>query len=367
MKGRIPKPGDTEKTDESLGSCIDLLRRWVIVKISGDEWDIHKPERNPHASRPCKLPLFPHRMKQSPRMKNKHEGQKGGEDRKTKWKFGQNFLVDETVVRGICDDVLSTPADWIIEIGPGQGALTRRLAPCCRKLTAVEIDPKWVEHLQSHANWGTLDVIHADAIRIDWEEILNKHAPEPGQKPLVVGNLPYNRAAPILFHLLPHLNRCLSAQIMVQYEVAKRLCGQPHSRDFSFLSVMVQNRANSELLRKVSPEAFRPRPKVWSATVRLTPRSAPASDSPLFAPFVHVAFSQRRKQLANSLEPFYDKAQVTKALEGMGIRPDSRAEDLSVEEFSNLFGILGPLKPDGQNGQGGKTGEIESWDEDEQH
>jgi 16S rRNA (adenine1518-N6/adenine1519-N6)-dimethyltransferase len=291
-----------------------------------------------------KLPLCFYPMKQSPRKKNKNENLKGAEDRRTKWKFGQNFLVDETVVRGICDDVPSSPADWIIEIGPGQGALTRRLALRCKKLTAVEIDPKWVEHLRAHTSWGTLDVIQADAIRVDWEEILDKHAPEPGQKPLVVGNLPYNRAAPILFHLLPHLHRCQSAQIMVQYEVAKRLCGQPHSRDFSFLSVMVQNRASTELLRKVTPEAFRPRPKVWSATVRLTPRSAPASENPAFGSFVHVAFSQKRKLLANALEPFYSKEKVMQTLAGFGVRPDSRAEDLSVEEFAKLFEVLGPLK-----------------------
>ncbi len=283
-------------------------------------------------------------MKHSPRGKNRNESPKGGDDRRTKWKFGQNFLVDESVIRGICDDVPSSPADWIIEIGPGQGALTRRLAPRCKKLTALEIDPKWVEHLRAHTSWGELDVIQTDAVRVDWEEILEKHAPEPGQKPLVVGNLPYNRAAPILFQLLPHLHRCQSAQIMVQYEVAKRLCGQPHSRDFSFLSVMVQNRASTELLRKVAPEAFRPRPKVWSATVRLTPREAPACADPLFSPFVHVAFSHKRKQLANSLEPFYAKERVTESLKGMAIRPDSRAEDLSVEEFSKLFEILGPLK-----------------------
>src|SRR5690606_29788492 len=197
------------------------------------------------------------------------------DDRQTRWKFGQNFLVDENVVRGICEDVHSNPSDWIIEIGPGAGAITRRLAPRCRKLTAVEIDPKWVEHLNNHPQWGNLEVIQADATRLDWDDLFDTHAPEPGQKPLIVGNLPYNRAAPILLGLAPKLSRCTSLQIMVQLEVAKRICASPHSRDFSFLSVMVQNWATAELLMKVSPEAFRPRPNVWSATLRLTPRTAP--------------------------------------------------------------------------------------------
>jgi 16S rRNA (adenine1518-N6/adenine1519-N6)-dimethyltransferase len=264
------------------------------------------------------------------------------DDRKTRWKFGQNFLIDDSVVRGICEDVPSNPADWIIEIGPGQGALTRRLAPRCRRLTAIEIDPKWVEHLNSHPQWGDLDVVQADAMRVDWDGILAR-APEPGMRPLVVGNLPYNRAAPILFNLLPHLHRCHSLQIMVQLEVAKRLCANPHSRDFGFLTVMAQNHATAELLRKVPPEAFRPRPNVWSATLRLTPREAAVCPEPAFKPFVDLCFSQRRKKLSNVLEAYYGKALAEKVLGDLGLRPDSRAEDLSVGEFAALFARLGPV------------------------
>jgi 16S rRNA (adenine1518-N6/adenine1519-N6)-dimethyltransferase len=265
------------------------------------------------------------------------------DDRKNRWKFGQNFLVDEAVIRGICEDVESNPSDWIVEIGPGQGALTRRLAGRCRKLTALEIDPKWVEHLNNHPQWGNLDVVETDATRVDWDDILDNHAPEPGQKPLVVGNLPYNRAAPILLGLLPRLQRTTSLQIMVQLEVAKRLCANPHSRDFSFLSVMVQNWATAELLRKVSPDAFRPRPNVWGATLRLTPRPAPICADPGFKPFIDLAFSQRRKKLSNVMESFYGKTEVARHLEELGLRPDNRAEDLSVEEFAALFARLGPI------------------------
>jgi 16S rRNA (adenine1518-N6/adenine1519-N6)-dimethyltransferase len=265
------------------------------------------------------------------------------DDRKNRWKFGQNFLVDESVIRGICEDVHSNPNDWIIEIGPGQGALTRRLAGRCRKLTALEIDPKWVEHLNNHPQWGNLDVVETDATRVDWDDILDNHAPEPGQKPLIVGNLPYNRAAPILLGLLPRLQRTTSLQIMVQLEVAKRLCAKPHSRDFSFLSVMVQNWATAELLLKVAPDAFRPRPNVWSATLRLTPREAPICADAGFKPFIDLAFSQRRKMLSNVMEAFYGKAKVADHLTELGLRPDCRAEDLSVEEFAALFARLGPI------------------------
>ena len=266
-----------------------------------------------------------------------------GDDRQNRWKFGQNFLVDESVIRAIVEDVPSNPSDWIIEIGPGQGALTRRLAPRCRKLTALEIDPKWVEHLNNHPEWGNLDIIEGDATRVEWDDVFTAHAPEPGQKALIVGNLPYNRAAPILLRLLPHLHHALSLQIMVQFEVAKRLCASPHSRDFSFLTVMTQNWATAEMLLKVSPEAFRPRPKVASATLRLTPREAPICADPLFKPFVDLAFSQRRKMLSNVFESFYGKKKTMAELEALGLRPDSRAEDLSVENFAAMFERLGPV------------------------
>src|SRR5690606_6741181 len=207
------------------------------------------------------------------------------DDRKKRWKFGQNFLIDDTVIRKIAEDVGCRPKDWVIEIGPGAGAITRRLAPDCAKLTAIEIDPKWVDHLKNRSEWGNIEVIHADATRVDVEEILKREA----SKPLVVGNLPYNRAAPILFRFLPHIQRFQAMNIMVQLEVAKRICARPHSRDFGFLTVFIQNYATAEILQKVHQDAFRPRPQVFSATVRLTPLPAPHTTDPMFLRFAHVA------------------------------------------------------------------------------
>jgi 16S rRNA (adenine1518-N6/adenine1519-N6)-dimethyltransferase len=263
------------------------------------------------------------------------------DDRKTRWKFGQNFLVDDTVIRDIVDDAAPGPADWVVEIGPGQGALTKRLVAQAKKVTAIEVDPKWVEHLRKR-EWPNLEVIQADATRIDVETLIRDHAPAPGARPLVIGNLPYNRAAPILFRFLPHIAAFKSMQIMVQYEVAKRLCAAPHSRDFGFFSVFVQNQAYPELLRKIGQDAFRPRPKVMSATVRLTPLPAPKATHPLFLRFVEMAFSQKRKKMGNSLHPFYQKEKVEAALAAAGVRPDARAEDLSVDEFRQVFETLGP-------------------------
>jgi 16S rRNA (adenine1518-N6/adenine1519-N6)-dimethyltransferase len=270
------------------------------------------------------------------------DGNDRQDDRKKRWKFGQNFLVDESVIRQIAEDVPCGPADWIIEIGPGAGAITRRLLPRCHKLTAIEIDSKWVEHLRKHPEWGNLEVIQADATRIDVEDVLLRGAPKEDSKPFVVGNLPYNRAAPILFRFLPFIHRFQAMNIMVQYEVGKRICAKPHSRDFGFLSVFIQNHATAEMLQKIPQDAFRPRPKVLSATIRLTPLAAPKTENPMFLRFVELAFSQKRKKMSNSLLPFYPKEKVTAALIAVEAGENARAEDLSVDQFVAAFTALGP-------------------------
>lgn len=277
------------------------------------------------------------------------------DDRKRRWKFGQNFLVDESVIRQIAEDAGPRKDDWVIEIGPGQGAITRRLVPECSKLTAIEIDEKWVEHLRDRApSWGNLEVIQADATRVDVDALL---AREPGKRPLVVGNLPYNRAAPILFRFVPHIHRCKAMNIMVQYEVAKRICAKPHSRDFGFLTVFIRTHCEPEFLQKIGQDSFRPRPKVLSATVRLNPLPAPKIEDPLFLRFVEIAFSSKRKKLSNSMLSFYRREKVVEALEALKglsddpeehrVNADSRAEDLSVDQFVELFKRLGP--PPGVN------------------
>ncbi len=266
------------------------------------------------------------------------QGRKGSfkeDDRSQRRRFGQNFLVDEGAIRDIVEDIPCTPTDRLIEVGPGQGALTRRLIRKCGKMTAIEIDSKWVEHLRGKSDLAELEILQADASRIDWEALLAGET-----KPLVAGNLPYNRAAPILFKVLPHIRLTKGVYIMVQYEVAQRICSEPHHRAFGFLSVYVQNLGVPRLLRKISPEAFRPRPKVISATVEILPREKPFAEEPEFLPFVERCFTQKRKKLVNSLLPFYPKAQVVEALEGQGASGDIRAEDLSVEEFARLFRTL---------------------------
>jgi 16S rRNA (adenine1518-N6/adenine1519-N6)-dimethyltransferase len=166
--------------------------------------------------------------------------------------------------------------------------------------------------------------------------------------------------------------------IMVQYEVAKRICAEPHSRNFGFLTVFIRNYANAEFLQKIGQDAFRPRPKVLSATVRLTPLPQPKTTDPLFLRFVEIAFSQKRKKLSNSLQPFYRKEKVAEMLAALGpgedgkpVGENARAEDLSVDQFVEAFRLLGPppgvhprvdqapIMPEGL-GEIGEEGEEES-------
>jgi 16S rRNA (adenine1518-N6/adenine1519-N6)-dimethyltransferase len=143
--------------------------------------------------------------------------------------------------------------------------------------------------------------------------------------------------------------------IMVQYEVGKRICAQPHTRNFGFLSVFIQNHATAEMLMKIGQDAFRPRPKVLSATVRLTPLPQPKISDPMFLRFVELAFSQKRKKLSNSLMPFYRKEKVEEAIAALAesakaarsedevlLDTNSRAEDLSVDQFVEAYKLLGP-------------------------
>ena len=270
------------------------------------------------------------------------EGNPHREQRAKRWKFGQNFLVDPEVIRQIAEDVPTVSGDWVVEIGPGQGAITKQLASRCAKLTVLEIDPKWVEHIGNHPEWGNIEVVRTDATRLDVEDLLSRYAPYPGAKPVVVGNLPYNRAAPILFRFLPHIARFKSMHVMVQYEVGKRLCAKPHSRDFGFLSVFAQNLATAELQRKIGPDAFRPRPKVLSATVKFQALDKPFASDPVFIGFAELCFTQKRKKLSNALVPAYPKGKVLEALQSIGVEETARAEDLSVGDFVKAFALLGP-------------------------
>lgn len=254
---------------------------------------------------------------------------------KERRKFGQNFLVDDSVCRGIADDADPVPQGTIIEIGPGAGALTELL---CRagKVVAVEIDPKWAEKLPRKVPTGSdLVVINQDALHADLSSWI---VPGPtGILPVLCGNLPYNRASAILLLYLPRIRQFRHFTFMVQWEVAKRICANPGTRDYGALSVLVHNHARPSIRLKIGPDAFRPRPKVHSGTVLLLPREVPLCTDPWFPWFVRAAFRQKRKTLRNSLLHTFAVTEVDHALQVCAFPEGCRAEGIEPEGFVRLF------------------------------
>ena len=241
-------------------------------------------------------------------------------------RFGQHFLVDAGVIAAIIAAIRPERGDRIVEIGPGQGALTRPLLAAGGRLDAIEIDRDLAAALK--IEFGEALTLHcADVLRFDFARL--------GNHLRVIGNLPYYISTPLLFHLAGHARHIRDIHVMLQREVVARMVAAPPHSDYGRLSVMLQYRFGMEKIIDVPSHAFRPVPKVESAVVRLVPLAAPlvpALDEALFARIVAAAFSQRRKTLRNSLEKFLAEAEIA----GLGIAPRARAQELSVAQFVAL-------------------------------
>ena len=245
-------------------------------------------------------------------------------------RFGQNFLQDPAVIGKIISAVHPTPHDRLLEIGPGQGAITVPLLAAAGELTVVELDRDLIGPLQARcADIGKLLVHNADALAFDFCRLVT-------DAPLrVIGNLPYNISTPLLFHLLDQHQCIKDMHFMLQKEVVERMAAGPGSRQYGRLSIMLQYRCRVTPLFTIGPEAFDPPPKVESAFVRLEPFSQPpvqVTDEVLFGKVVKQAFSQRRKTLRNTLRDMLDAATIT----ALGIDPSARAETLAIEDFAVL-------------------------------
>ena len=250
-------------------------------------------------------------------------------------KLGQNFLADTNLLEAIVRDAALEPGDVGLEIGGGEGVLTERLAPLVEHLHVVEVDGRLVAGLEElGARWPNLSVLRGDAMRIDLATL----RPRPT---VVVSNLPYSIATPILLRTIAELPGVRSWTVMAQREIADRLRAAPGSRAYGAPSVQVQLACEVELLRGVDRAVFTPRPRVDSALLRLV-RRAPAPSQALVR-FVRDAFAHRRKPIAGSLELAGGPSrQATReALRALGLREDARAETLAPAEFSELFARLG--------------------------
>ncbi len=251
---------------------------------------------------------------------------------KARKRFGQNFLVNDHIINSIVDAINPKEGEFLVEIGPGHAALTRPVFERTHALTAVELDRDLAERLRHHPFLQGLNLIEADALRVNFGEL------NGGQKIRVFGNLPYNITSPLIFHLLSFAN-ISDMHFMLQKEVVERLAAGPGSKDYGRLTVMAQFHARVVPVLTVPPSSFVPPPKVMSAVVRLLPKDLSPEERAL-SPFLNrittTAFAARRKTIRNSLSNLFSAEELS----SMGINLDDRAEDLSLEVFVRLAKAL---------------------------
>lgn len=250
-------------------------------------------------------------------------------------RFGQNFLHDQQVIARIVKAIVPTAGQSLVEIGPGQGALTGPILATGASLTAIEIDRDLAASLQQRfADNPAFTLVTMDVLDFDFASLATRPA-----SLRILGNLPYNISTPLLFHLLQYRELIHDMLFMLQLEVVQRLAAGPGSEHYGRLSVMAQYHCRVELLFKVPPGAFVPVPKVESGIVRLVPHRPlphPVADYACFSQVVRAAFGQRRKTLRNTL-----KALVTaEQWETLGIDSGLRAENLGMSDYARIATLL---------------------------
>lgn len=263
-------------------------------------------------------------------------------------RFGQHWLRSETALEQIVTAAQLTSSDRILEIGPGTGILTRRLLPKVESLVAVEIDrnlcQKLAKTLGKQANFLLLQ---GDFLKLNLAELLQPF-PQFQQPDKVVANIPYNITGPILEKLLgkisqPATTAYQSIVLLVQQEVGERLTASPGTKAYGALSLRVQYLASCELIYHVPAKAFSPPPKVDSVVVRLYPKkiSKPADNPRLLDSLIKLGFANRRKMLRNNLSSVITPDELTQLLEQLNLNSQSRAENLSLEEWIKLSNLIG--------------------------
>ena len=243
-------------------------------------------------------------------------------------RWGQNFLVDRNLLEKIVRTIDPKKSDSILEIGPGEGALTELIYPLVKEMVAIEIDPMLIEHLKNRESLKGLNIVHGDVLLQDIENLPVKNLVR------VIGNIPYNITSPIIFWLIEQLHFWDDAFIMMQKEVAERLSAVVGTKAYGRFTVVTGAYLNMEYCFTIPPDVFIPKPKVDSAIIRFTKKENPLISDEKYMRFnklVSAAFSQRRKMLRNTLK-------------GWDIHPDlqeqinfsRRPETLTIEEFVTL-------------------------------
>lgn len=275
-------------------------------------------------------------------------------------RLGQHFLFDPGILDRIVDALEPEATDDVIEIGPGKGTLTARLAPRVARVVAIEKDPELASELGERGKgkgvgepWGRVTVVAGDALQEDWHSLIRRPSPDSSSFSLrpshykITGNIPYAITSPLIDKALsPPLPALIV--FLVQKEVADRVVAGPGNKTYGALSVGVQAVADVERVFVVKAGSFRPPPEVESAVVRLRPRAAPligAADARGFRTFVTGLFGQRRKQIARSLRTVadLDKVSALAVAERVGVKPTDRVEVLSPQTLVTLYHEVGSL------------------------
>lgn len=261
-------------------------------------------------------------------------------------KYGQNFLIDRSMLEKIVDSAEVTEDDCILEIGPGIGTMTQYLAERARHVVVVEIDSNLIPILRDTlSEYDNVTIINDDVLKVDLQKIVDEH--NNGRPVKVVANLPYYITTPIVMELLESGLPVDSITIMVQKEVADRMQVGPGTKDYGALSLAVQYYSKPEICAVVPPECFMPRPNVSSSVIRLSlykDKPVSVGDAAHMFRLIRASFNQRRKTLANGLTNEKSlgltRDDVTKALSEMGLSETIRGEALTLEQFAKLSDLL---------------------------
>ena len=261
-------------------------------------------------------------------------------------KYGQNFLIEPQVLETIVDAAHIQADDCVREIGPGIGTMTQYLAEQAREVVAVEIDKALIPILQDTlSEYPNVTIINEDILKVDLEKLVKEK--NDGRPVKVVANLPYYITTPIIMQLFESHVPLHSITIMVQTEVAQRMQVGPGTKDYGALSLAVQYYSRPEIITHVPPTCFIPRPNVGSTVIRLTRYEKPpveAADESFLFSLIRASFNQRRKTLVNGLSNAsglnLSKAQITEALEQMGLPANVRGETFTLEQFARLSELL---------------------------
>ncbi len=260
--------------------------------------------------------------------------------------LGQNFLVDEGALAGILSGADISEDDCVLEIGPGFGTLTQRLCGAAKKVVCVEIDKTVIPILEENLkDFDNFEIINDDVMKIDVKSLAEEKFGTENVK--VAANLPYYITTPIIMMLLESKVKFKSITVMVQKEVAKRLCASEGTKDFGAISLAVQYFCSANYLFDVPNTSFMPPPKVTSTVVRLDLLDKPrvsVKKEEMFFKTVKASFAQRRKTLLNALSNAgfsgFSKAEISEILKNIGIDEKRRGETLSIDEFARLADAL---------------------------